>query len=317
MILCLEKWERYSRQHALGPPKRVFSTLGCCLTLLVALSGCAGIHPVGARPDPEPPLAAISAMPKPEPHPTIKWSTHTRDGRTALIERELMTAEAHFQAALDASFSFRSRDIRIDVSFGNLVRVASIYARIARPDDAERILTGLENAGARRRLASQRIEAYRSDYAILVASPLGPSFTPLIPKPANQSARYDRLIRNAADSFDVDPDLVKAVVRAESNFKPRAVSRVGAQGLMQLMPATARAMGVRRPFAPKENLRGGVRYLRTLLDRFDQIDLALAAYNAGPEAVHRYGGIPPYPETQDYVTKVLSHYRRYQRDLSR
>ena len=193
MILRLDKWARYS-------PKQMFSMLGCCLAILVLLSGCAGYPQIGTRPEPKAALPAISAMPKPEPRTAINWSTRTRDGRTALIERELMTAEAHFQSALDASFSFRSSDIRIDVSFGNLVRLASIYARIARPDDAERILTGLENSGARRRLASQRIETYRSDYAILVASPLGPRFAPLIPKPANESARYDRLIRNTAAS---------------------------------------------------------------------------------------------------------------------
>ncbi len=131
------------------------------------------------------------------------------------------------------------------------------------------------------------------------------------------TAPFDRLILRAAESYDVDPALVKAVVAAESNFEPRAVSRVGAQGLMQLMPQTARAMGVRRPFAPSENIRGGVRYLRKLLDRFDDLDHALAAYNAGPDAVMRYGGIPPYPETEAYVTRVLSHYRRYQTRFSR
>ena len=86
---------------------------------------------------------------------------------------------------------------------------------------------------------------------------------------------------------------------------------------MQLMPSTARAMGVRRPFAPSENIRGGVRYLRSLIDRFEELDLALAAYNAGPEAVKRHGGIPPYPETEAYVAKVLSHYRRYQKSFHR
>jgi soluble lytic murein transglycosylase-like protein len=112
----------------------------------------------------------------------------------------------------------------------------------------------------------------------------------------------------------VDPALVKAVVAAESNIVPRAVSAVGAKGLMQLMPQTARAMGVRRPFVPRENIRVGVRYLRSLLDRFDELDHVLAAYNAGPHAVLRYGGVPPYPETEEYVARVRSHYRRYQAD---
>jgi soluble lytic murein transglycosylase-like protein len=100
-------------------------------------------------------------------------------------------------------------------------------------------------------------------------------------------------IRHAATSYNVDPALVKAVVAAESNIVPRAVSAVGAKGLMQLMPQTARAMGVRRPFVPRENIRVGVRYLRSLLDRFDELDHVLAAYNAGPHAVLRYGGVPP------------------------
>ena len=113
-------------------------------------------------------------------------------------------------------------------------------------------------------------------------------------------------------SFRVDPALVKAVVATESNFEITAVSRAGAQGLMQLMPETAREMGVLAPFKPSENLRGGVRYLREMLDRYGDTRLALAAYNAGPEAVDRHGGIPPYPETEDYVARVLDYYRGYQ-----
>jgi soluble lytic murein transglycosylase-like protein len=117
------------------------------------------------------------------------------------------------------------------------------------------------------------------------------------------------LIKRTARKYQVDPQLVRAVVAAESNFDILAVSEKGAQGLMQLMPATAKEMGVRRPFKPSDNIRGGVRYLRTLLDRYPTIGIALAAYNAGPAAVDRYGGIPPYPETQDYVERVLRFYR--------
>ena len=105
---------------------------------------------------------------------------------------------------------------------------------------------------------------------------------------------------------DIRPDLVRAVVQVESAFNPYAVSPKGAQGLMQLMPATARALGVSNPFNPLDNIRGGVRYLRQLLDRYDNDEvLALAAYNAGPEAVARYGQkVPPYRETRNYVTKI-------------
>lgn len=125
------------------------------------------------------------------------------------------------------------------------------------------------------------------------------------------------MIRRAGISCDVDRALIKAVVAAESNFEPRAISSVGAKGLMQLMPDTARAMGVRRPFLPQENIRGGVRYLRSLLDRFDDLDHALAAYNAGPDAVVRDDGIPPFPETEECGVRVRKHYRRYQATTTR
>ncbi|NLB97213.1 MAG: lytic transglycosylase domain-containing protein [Armatimonadetes bacterium] len=115
-----------------------------------------------------------------------------------------------------------------------------------------------------------------------------------------------RIIEAAAKEFGVDPALVRAVVRAESGFNPRALSRVGAMGLMQLMPATARALGVTNAWDPVQNIRAGTRFLRSLLDQFKNERLAIAAYNAGPGAVKRHGGIPPYRETQDYVKKVLS-----------
>ena len=122
---------------------------------------------------------------------------------------------------------------------------------------------------------------------------------------------FDLLILRSARNHRIEPALVKAVIAAESNFKPEAVSRVGAQGLMQLMPQTARALGVGDPFHPGENVEGGTRYLRDMLDRFGDLKHALAAYNAGPEAVDRYGGIPPFPETLDYVSRVLNYYRSY------
>ena len=117
---------------------------------------------------------------------------------------------------------------------------------------------------------------------------------------------FDQLILRSARNHRVEPALVKAVIAAESNFEPKAVSRVGAQGLMQLMPRTSLEMGVRNPFHPGENVEGGTRYLRDMLDRFGDLKRALAAYNAGPEAVDRYRGVPPFPETLDYVSRALN-----------
>ena len=117
--------------------------------------------------------------------------------------------------------------------------------------------------------------------------------------------------------FRGGPDLVKAVVATESSFNPTAVSAKGAQGLMQLMPATARSLGVEQPLHVEQNLDGGVRYLRSLIDRYGDWSRALAAYNAGPTAVDRYGGVPPYAETRQYVDRVLTYYRRYHGDFPR
>ena len=126
---------------------------------------------------------------------------------------------------------------------------------------------------------------------------------------------YDPLIARASRAYRVDPALVKAVIAAESNFNASARSRKGAIGLMQLMPATARELGVREPSEPAPNVLGGTRYLRDMIDRFDDVSLALAAYNAGPHKVDRYGGIPPYRETRRYVKRVLDLHRRYDADF--
>ena len=130
-------------------------------------------------------------------------------------------------------------------------------------------------------------------------------------------SRYDRLISRLGQSHEVPPALVKAVIAAESNFNPRAVSKKGAQGLMQLMPQTARELGVENAFEPEQNVSGGTRYLRQMLTRYGDVSRALAAYNAGPEAVDRYRGIPPYQETQAYVDRVLTYYVTYNEALTR
>ena len=122
----------------------------------------------------------------------------------------------------------------------------------------------------------------------------------------------DYIIKEKADKYNLDESLIKAVIKAESGFNPNAVSKAGASGLMQLMPGTARGLGVEDIFDVEQNIEGGAKYLRGMLDRFDgDKSLALAAYNAGPNAVKRYGGIPPYQETQNYVKRVLSYERNY------
>jgi soluble lytic murein transglycosylase-like protein len=119
------------------------------------------------------------------------------------------------------------------------------------------------------------------------------------------------LVAETARRHDIDPDLVLAVVTVESAFRPDAVSRKGAQGLMQLMPGTAASLGVRDPLDPRENLEGGVRHLGALLTQYGgDLRKALAAYNAGAGAVERYRGLPPYRETRDYVRRVLERYER-------
>lgn len=127
-----------------------------------------------------------------------------------------------------------------------------------------------------------------------------------------ESADFDRLIRAACARYGVEFELVKAVIKAESAFNPSAISRAGARGLMQLMPATAADHGVADIHSPRQNIEGGVRHLRLLLERFEgNVTLALAAYNAGAGAVDKYNGIPPYQETQHYVRKVLRFRESY------
>jgi soluble lytic murein transglycosylase-like protein len=128
---------------------------------------------------------------------------------------------------------------------------------------------------------------------------------------------YDPVIRSASREHGVPAALVKAVIAAESSFDAAAVSPKGAMGLMQLMPGTARELGVDDAFHSEQNVDGGTRYLRELYDRYGDWMRTLAAYNAGPEAVDRYRGVPPYSETREYVKRVLSYYRRFHDDFAR
>lgn len=116
---------------------------------------------------------------------------------------------------------------------------------------------------------------------------------------------FELLVEEYARKHDMDPKLVKKLIQVESGFDPQAVSPKGAVGLMQLMPETCRDLGVKDPFDVEENLEGGIRYLKSLMRRFQDVRLALAAYNAGPGKVKEYGGIPPFPETERFVKKIL------------
>lgn len=134
----------------------------------------------------------------------------------------------------------------------------------------------------------------------------------LLPSASNP-AEYENIIRASADKYGVNASLIKAVIHAESGYNPNAVSRKGASGLMQLMPGTARSLKVSNCLDPKDNVEGGVKYLRFLLDTFrGDVSLALAAYNAGLNKVAKFGGIPPYAETRTYVNRVLSYMQSYQ-----
>ena len=164
-----------------------------------------------------------------------------------------------------------------------------------------------EFSGETRSVATARgmtIEAYRR-----TAVPVWSSRDTV----SRRIGRFDRIIRSAAKTYGVNPNLIRALIAQESGGDPRAVSRKGAKGLMQLMDETAAALGVRDAMDARENIFGGTRYLSTLLHRFDgDMKLALASYNAGPGAVERYGGIPPFGETRHFVRRVLEHFETHE-----
>ena len=126
-----------------------------------------------------------------------------------------------------------------------------------------------------------------------------------------QSTNVDEIIETFAHKYDVDGDLIKAIIKQESGFNTRATSKKGAMGLMQLMPKTAESLGVLDAYNPSQNIEGGVKYFKSLLEKYDNNpELALAAYNAGPGAVKKYGGVPPYKETQNYINTIMNTYNK-------
>ena len=134
---------------------------------------------------------------------------------------------------------------------------------------------------------------------------------------SNETIPFHGIIVQAAGRYEVDPHLIRAIILAESGYNPKAKSKKGARGLMQLMPSTAKSLGVQDIYDPEENIDGGVRYFRSLLDRFDgDVQLALAAYNAGSRHVRNYEGIPPFKATQRYIKKVLKFHRKFKMQQS-
>lgn len=126
------------------------------------------------------------------------------------------------------------------------------------------------------------------------------------------SNQFDPIIADASKKYGLEAPLIKAVIKAESDFDPNAISHKGARGLMQIMPMNFRLLNVENPFDPHQSIDAGARYLRDMMDRYNgKLNLSLAAYNAGPGAVDRHGGVPPYQETEEYIERVMRYYQRY------
>ena len=203
-------------------------------------------------------------------------------------------------------FVLSARPARADLVFFSTGRTLSVKA--VKSDGASVILT-LRTGGeiVCDQSVIARIEADEVPYPEPQAD-LPPAAAPIVVA-VQPAVPYGEIIDRLASEQKVPAGLVRAVIQAESNYQERARSPKGAMGLMQLMPATARQFAVADPYEASSNIEGGVRYLRSLLDRFE-LPLALAAYNAGEAAVRRFGGIPPYPETREYVERVLRNFQR-------
>lgn len=194
----------------------------------------------------------------------------------------------------------------------------SITAAVARVSELQALIAGRPPAPPPPGFAGQ-LQAAAGDVPVGAGPTTGAAGAPPVAGPggtvpaggASGGVPYAAQIEAAAARHGVDPALLKGLIRQESNFNPRAVSPAGARGLGQLMPGTAAGLGVTDPFDPTQSANGAARYLRQQLDRFGSPEKALAAYNAGPGAVQRFGGIPPYAETRAYVTKVMGYAAQY------
>ena len=188
-------------------------------------------------------------------------------------------------------------------------RFFSLFGAVAGISVLLLLWTGLCAAGT--------IFFYKDEHGVMhfTDTPTSSKFRPFLSLRSRMGSSADRAsitrhVEQYSQRYGLDPHLVMAVIEIESGFNHQAVSRAGAQGLMQIMPATQQDLGLTAPFDPAENIEAGIRYLKMLMDRFPDLSLALAAYNAGPANVERYNGIPPFRETQDYVRKVTTNYDR-------
>ncbi|HYI12866.1 MAG TPA: lytic transglycosylase domain-containing protein [Thermoanaerobaculia bacterium] len=226
-----------------------------------------------------------------------------RHARTRRVWRRAIRVATQSVALLvSIPLAFAAFDIPISASDINLdaLRAKTGLLRTSKPQSASqlRIFTTpeMEEQFLPRDPRLLTLDGYKRDYY-------------------RQHIPYGEIIFREAEKNNLSPELVAAMVQTESDFRPRLISNKSAQGLMQIIPSTARLLGINNPFDPEQNIAAGTRYFRYLLDRFDDEAVALAAYNAGEGNVERYGGMPPFPETRDYVAKVNRRQFRYRQNV--